>query len=57
MQSVTGEQVIVYYVDYYGNTSTVATTGVSAIPPGLVSQIPAHAMQYAVQTDWGQSPG
>ena len=34
----------VYYVDY-GNTSTVASTGVSAIPPGLVSQIPAQAVQ------------
>ena len=44
VQSVTGGQVTVYYVDY-GNTSTVATTGVSAIPPGLVRQIPAQAVQ------------
>ena len=34
----------VYYVDY-GNTGTVATTGVSAIPPALVGQLPAQAVQ------------
>ena len=44
MQTVSGGQVSVYYVDY-GNTSTVAITGVSAIPPALVSQIPAQAVQ------------
>jgi len=44
VQTVSGGQVSVYYVDY-GNTSTVATTGVSAIPPALVSQIPAQAVQ------------
>ena len=44
VQTASGGQVSVYYVDY-GNTSTVSTTGVCAIPPGLVSQLPAQAVQ------------
>ena len=44
MQGLSGGQVSVYYVDY-GNTSTVSTTGVCSITPGLVSQLPAQAVQ------------